>query len=353
MGLSNSGHSVAVVTSSISLVTDNFPFKVYRLRRPLSVKGLNINFLEFPRIAHEFKPNVIHISYQTGGENFLIPLIKLMKVPIVLTYHADHVILLGRIIDEVQGVSTFRLADRILVQTERDRNKFISKGIKPSKVTLLRFNGIDQSKYNCKNLLPRKSEGLRVVCVARLDHSHKYKGVDRLIEMVNLEKNLFLDGLISLAIIGDGDQRVKYETSVERNEIRGVDFLGNLSDDTLITEIRASNFLILPSIDKGEGFGRTALEAISCGIPVAVSEFAGISEIVKRYQCGIIFNPLSDKGVFSKLISISKDNAAMQSMKENGKEMLLREKLRIEDTIKETVNIYSQLLSLKNHDERL
>ena len=86
---------------------------------------------------------------------------------------------------------------------------------------------------------------------------------------------------------------------------------------------------------------------------VAVSEFAGISEIVKRYQCGIIFNPLSDKGVFSKLISISKDNAAMQSMKENGKEMLLREKLRIEDTIKETVNIYSQLLSLKNHDERL
>lgn len=353
MGLSNNGHSVFVVTSSSSKNGDNFPFKVYRLRKPLSFKGLNINFLELPMLAREFKPDVIHINYQSGGENFLIPLIRLMDIPIVLTYHADHVVLLGRIIDEIQRVSTFRLADKILVQRERDKNRFISEGVKSSKVIFLSFNGIDQSKYKCKELLPRKLGGLRVVCVARLDHSHRYKGVSRLIEMASLERNLFADNLISLSIIGDGDQKEGFEDLVKRNGIVGIEFLGDLGEERLIREICASNFLILPSVDKGEGFGRVVLEAISCGIPVAVSEFAGISEIVKKYQCGVVFNSFSDKGVFGKLISISEDNKAIQTMKENGKEMILREKLRIEDTIEKTVNIYSQLLPLKNYDKRL
>ena len=342
--LTDSGHQVAVITSSKSEDDERFAFRINRLNKPISIKGLNVNFLEIPKIVKEFRPDIFHINYQSGGENFLILLLRKLRIPVTLTYHADHVVLLGRIIDEIQALSTFRLVDRILVQTERDRNKFLLMGLNPSRVTLFRFNGIDTSKYSCDDLGEHKSGECKVICVARLDDSHKYKGIGRLIEMVNQERELFSDDLISLTIVRDGNQRVEYEESVKKFGLKNVNFLGNLSDDDLIRELCKSGFMILLSIDKAEGFGRVALEAISCGIPVAVSRFAGISEIIKKYESGFVFNPLSDTGTFGRILSINRNDFKRQELIDNGRRMIHDEKLGIADTVKQTVDVYFQTL---------
>jgi glycosyltransferase involved in cell wall biosynthesis len=349
--LSRQGHQVGVITATKADTESDFPFDVYQLSKPLSIKGLNINFLEIPNILKKFKPDVFHINYQSGGENFLILLLKMLHFPVILTYHADHVVPLGRTIDKMQAISTFRLVDKILVQTERDRNNFLSIGLNPSKLSLFRFNGIDTSKYRCDNFAERKLERCRVICVARLDDSHKYKGIGRLIEMAGQEKDLFSGDLISLILVGDGNKKVEYEKSVEKAGLKGVNFLGNLSNGDLISEICKSSFLILPSIDKAEGFGRVALEAISCGIPVAVSEFAGTSEIIKKYNSGLVFNPFSSQGIFSRILTITGDDLKIRTLTENGRQMIQEEKLRLVDTVKHTVEIYLQALSLRSRSE--
>ncbi|KPV46357.1 hypothetical protein SE19_05885 [Acidiplasma aeolicum] len=62
-----------------------------------------------------YNPDIFHINYQTGGENIIIPFLKILHIPIIITYHPDHVVTLGKIIDELQLLSTFRSVDSIMV----------------------------------------------------------------------------------------------------------------------------------------------------------------------------------------------------------------------------------------------
>ncbi|MEM3830152.1 MAG: glycosyltransferase family 4 protein [Conexivisphaerales archaeon] len=343
--LSREGHCVGVITASKSSGEDNFPFKLYRLHKPLSPKGLNINFLEIPTIINNFEPDIFHINYQSGGENFLIVLLWLMRIPVVLTYHADHVLPIGKLIDEAQILSTFKLLDKVLVQTNRDKVKFNSKGIKSSKIILFRFSGIDTRKYNCKSSKIQRSERVRGICIARMDDSHNYKGINRLIEMINSERFLFSTGQISLAFVGDGNLKKEYENKVKDFHLEGVEFLGKLSDDILIQELCKSDFLILPSTEKAEGFGRVALEAMSCGILTAVSQFAGISEILTKYNSAIIFDPFSNEEVFRKIHLTLNNYKQRDNIINNAYAMIRKEGLDIRDTVQKTVDIYRQTLA--------
>ena len=106
--LTRQGHVVGIITAEPVSDADTFPFRVFRLRKPFSPRRMNLNFLEIPAISKLFKPDIFHINYQTGGENLLIPLLKVMRIPFTITYHADHIVTLGRMIDEFQLVSTFR-----------------------------------------------------------------------------------------------------------------------------------------------------------------------------------------------------------------------------------------------------
>ena len=147
--LTRQGHSVGVITAEKESVVDSFPFKIFKLGKPFSPHRINLNFFEMPGIVKRFRPDILHINYQTGWENLLIPLLKIMRVPFIITYHADHVVTLGRMIDELQIISTFRCAESIMVQSKRDEEKFKRRGFPEKKLSLSRFNGIDTKRYKC------------------------------------------------------------------------------------------------------------------------------------------------------------------------------------------------------------
>jgi len=106
-----------------------------------------------------------------------------------------------------------------------------------------------------------------------------------------------------------------------------------------------SDFLILPSIDKAEGFGRVALEAISAGIPVVVSVYAGINELIARYDAGITYNPLSERSerVFDIIREIHSDKEKYNRYINNGLKMLNSEGLTLKASVEETICIYNKV----------
>ena len=203
--LTRQGHSVGVVTAEKKSVADSFPFQIFRFRKPFSPHRINLNFLEIPWIVKQFRPDILQINYQTGGENLLIPLLKIMGIPFIITYHADHVVTLGRMIDEMQLVSTFRCANMIMVQSERDKTKFKMRGIPEERLRLIRFNGIDTEKYKCVSRGAFDNDRMKLLCIARLDDSHKYKGVQKLIQSLREYRDHELSSKLSLTIIGDGN----------------------------------------------------------------------------------------------------------------------------------------------------
>lgn len=340
------GNFVAVITAERTSDQDNFPFKVYRINIPFSLHNINFNFLEVPKIVRDFRPDVFHISYQTGGENLLIILLKFLRVPMIMTYHADHVVLLGRMMDKIQSLSTFRLVNRILVQTERDYKAFVRMGAKKDRLTLMSFNGIDTHKYICPKKDKNASGPIRVICIARLDDSHKYKGVEQLINMISTDGSNSIINDFEFVIIGSGNMKNYYLDLSRSKGIKNIHFLGHIEDRYLIEELCKSDFLILPSIDKAEGFGRVALEAISAGIPVVVSIYTGIYELVKKYEAGVTYNPLNERSeiVFRRIREVHSDPEKYKEYINNGLKMLHYEGMTLKTSVERTLGIYGEIL---------
>ena len=338
--LSRIGCTVGVVTAEFTDVPDNFHFKIYRIMRPIYIRKLNFNFMEIPRIIADFKPDIFHINYQTGGENLLIFLLRLMKLPIVLTYHADHFVLLGKMLDELQVLFSFRFVNRIMVQSSRDESKFISRGFPRTKLTMFGFNAVDTKLFQCNKRSEDEKEGINLICIAKLDTLHKYKGIDSLIDLVFRDRNLLSKLNFKLKIVGSGNLRIFYEDMVRKLGLSFVTFLGHLSTHELIDEICKSDFLILPSISKAEGFGRVVLEALSCGTPVIVSKYAGVSELVGKYDAGKVYDPFSSFSLGEYFQTARENSGLLSNQKENGYRMLQAEKLTIDDIISQTLGIY-------------
>ena len=342
--LSREGYKIAVVTAEKSNKRDEFQFKVFRLKKPFSIRRANINLIEMINVIKVYKPDIFHINYQTGGENIIMPLLKLMKIPIIITYHADHVVLMGKLIDELQMAITFRLASLIIVQSERDSLKFKNRGYPENKLKLLRFNGIDTNRYKCKGKSKMGLEQIKLLCIARLDDVHKYKGVGELIDsLIDIRKKNGVSNF-KLNIIGDGELRKLYETKCRNNDIENIIFLGTLENEEIIDYLCKSDFLILPSNSHAEGFGRVVLEAISCGTPVIVSKFAGISELVEKYNAGIIYDPSNFNFLMDRLFNIIHNTHKIEEFISNGKKLILEENLSLHYTTKRMVELYNQIL---------
>ena len=123
-----------------------------------------------------------------------------------------------------------------------------------------------------------------------------------------------------------------------------IKFLGELSFDDLLRQICNANFLILPSVDNGEGFGRVVLEALSCGTPVIVSKYAGISELIIKYNAGIIYEPEQFENLIVKLELLLKNSEQVQYFVDNGKRMILEEELSLQSTTQKVIDIYDECL---------
>lgn len=345
--LTRQGHIVAVVTSERGSIRDSFQFKIFRLKKTFSPHRINLNFLEIPWIVKQFRPDILHINYQTAGENLLIPLLKIMRIPFIITYHADHVVTLGRMIDELQLISTFRCACIIMVQSERDEIKFKMRGIPEERLKLIHFNGIDTEKYKCVSKSTFDSERIKLLCIARLDDSHKYKGVHELILSLNEWRRQEYPLEVTLTVVGDGNMRLFYEEECERYNLNNVKFIGDVDSKGLIEQICDASFLILPSINKAEGFGRVVLEALSCETGVIVSKYAGVAELITRYKAGIVYDPFENKTLFNSLLWISKSNQIRQKFIESGKMLITEEGLSLSQTTMETIKAYYKCLRNK------
>jgi glycosyltransferase involved in cell wall biosynthesis len=91
-----------------------------------------------------------------------------------------------------------------------------------------------------------------------------------------------------LLLAGSGpDQRRLEQLAVDVGPEGTIQFLGQVSEDTLVDLYRAADISILPSL-AFEGFGLAALESLACGTPALVSDVGGLPEAVGRLDRSLI-----------------------------------------------------------------
>lgn len=95
-----------------------------------------------------------------------------------------------------------------------------------------------------------------------------------------------------------------------------VTFTGFVPDEQLAALYRASTVLVLPSFS--EGFGLPVLEAMACGVPVAVSNRFSLPEIVG--DAGVLFDPDSTPDITQALSRVLGDAELRAAMRARGLE---------------------------------
>ncbi|MGV8840404.1 MAG: glycosyltransferase family 4 protein, partial [Bauldia sp.] len=127
-----------------------------------------------------------------------------------------------------------------------------------------------------------------LLSVGRLDAREKYKGQDRIIDVL---PGLIAGGRrVAYVVAGDGDDRARLESLArERGVARAVRFVGEVGEDGLPRLYRAADLFVLPST--GEGFGIVFLEAMASGTPALGLKAGGTPDALADGALGMLVAP--------------------------------------------------------------
>lgn len=146
-----------------------------------------------------------------------------------------------------------------------------------------------------------KSTALIIGYVGRLAH---VKGVDILLQAIaKLNKDIDC----KLIIVGDGSEKEELISLAKNLDIHHlVYFAGRISHDQVLQAIKGFDIAIVPSRD--EGFGLSALEAMSVGIPVIASKVGALSEVVIDTVTGLLYKSEDPTDLTNKITSLLNDS---------------------------------------------
>jgi glycosyltransferase involved in cell wall biosynthesis len=150
----------------------------------------------------------------------------------------------------------------------------------------------------------RRSAGLHIGYVGRLE---PHKGVAVLVDAVARLPRAHL------TIVGDGPERGALERSVNTLGIGDrVRITGFAPNDQLPEVYRGFDIVAVPSLETStwiEQFGRVALEAMACGVPVVASDSGSLPEVVG--DAGILVPPGDADALVKALESLDRADAEL------------------------------------------
>jgi len=118
-----------------------------------------------------------------------------------------------------------------------------------------------------------------------LVHTSNFRIVKRVTDTIRVLEKVKKEVPAKLVLVGDGPDRSECERLARELDIhKDVVFLGK--QDGLTEILNAADIFLMPS--QSESFGLSALEAMSCGVPVVSSSVGGLPELNIHNETGYI-----------------------------------------------------------------
>ncbi|WP_323735597.1 glycosyltransferase family 4 protein [Methanosphaera sp. ISO3-F5] len=242
---------------------------------------------------------------------------RIKKTPLIGTIHDtssnsnDQWIQSSKIANTMEKFLVNLNFDKILTVSHATKNSLINDFAVNSDKILMLYNGVDIAKYDAVHI-----DGVlknNIIFVGRLaPHKH----VDHLINSVNIIQEKIPD--IKLTIVGKGEEKDKLIQMVNKLELeKNIKFKQDLTDEELITEIKKSELLVLPSTR--EGFGMVLAEANCCYKPVITYASGGTVEVVENGYNGFLIEPENIEDLTQKILETLENKELNQKLGQNGR----------------------------------
>jgi phosphatidylinositol alpha-1,6-mannosyltransferase len=240
------------------------------------------------------------------SKRFRVPYLVRVSGPDIPGFEARYRMIYPFITPLVRRV--WQKAARVIVKCEGERR--MVTGLSDScHVTLIR-NGVDTDLFPPPDDFAVPPDGpLRVLCVARLI---RRKGHPVLLRALAYLRESGRD--VRLELVGTGDSETEYRMQVESLGLGDVvQFSGYIARDELPAVYRASHVFALMS--ENEGMSVAALEALSSGLALVVTETGGMEEIVRPGVNGLFVSKNDVAGLAACLVSLHDDRARLASFR--------------------------------------
>ena len=263
----------------------------------------------------------------------------------LVTYHADPPLytFFSKLMHWLRFPFIFLLlkfADRIIAttQTYARSSPILKHFLKKVEIVPLTVD-LPKVKVNLKKLkkkLKVKDEKV-VLFVGRL---YPYKGLEYLLKAFKFLKR----ERVKLVIAGDGILRNKLKRMVRELGLTSkVIFLGSVSEKRKVELYKLCDIFVLPSINRGEAFGISMLEAFNFGKPVISTsiEGSGVLELNLHNRTGLVVKPKDEKQLYAALKKLLKESRLRKKFGRKAKQRA--KEFTLEKFVKRMEEIYISL----------
>ena len=324
------------------------------------LKEENIDYATIPLPLWRKVKNLPHIP------SSILSLVKLVKEKDIHIIHCNshgvnpYGVIAGkltnaRVICHIRDIITpdkikkyfLNYSDKIITISDFQKKVFSRYPTINKRVSLV-YNGIDTSIfYRCKTteiLKFRKKlnigeKDFLVGCVGQIS---SLKGQDYLIKAVPLVlKKIPSTKFLLCGEVRRERDKGKIESLVEKLGVRkNIIFLGWREDLPIVYS--SLDVLAFPTLK--EAFGRAAVEAMACEVPVIATRVGGVPEIVEDGKTGILIPPQTHIQLADAIIKLLQDSKMRKNMGKEGRKRV-QKNFNIAKTVNGVENIYSALLS--------
>lgn len=298
------------------------------------------NFLGAPFNLLPFKSFMKHSLIHLNVPNPLIELQLLLyflirgkKQKLLITYHAEapHYTPFHWFFDFLRMfwfLPLLIIADKIVATTnEYVRGSFILRKFK-KKIEVIHL-GLDFKKFRkCskiktirKKLNIKKGEKI-ILFVGRL---FPYKGLEYLLQAFEIVSRV--DKKTKLIIVGKGRLKAKLIKIARNLKIdKKVIFTGEILEREKNTLYKLSDIFVLPSINKGEAFGLSMVEAMYFGKPVISTNIkgSGVNFVNLNRVTGLVVEPKNSKALAEAILKLLRDKNLRKKLGRNARERAVK-----------------------------
>lgn len=179
-------------------------------------------------------------------------------------------------------------ADYFLAPSQIVKNSLIYCGVNEEKIKIVPY-GTDCSKFEYKE--KNVQEGpLKLIFVGAVEYR---KGIHHLLNVISR----FKVNEVTVKLVGAYNS----EDSIYKNyhTAKNIQFCGFVTRDILATYYQEADVFVLPSL--GEGMAMVIMEAMSCGLPVIVSDKTGGNDAIKNGVEGFEFEAGNDEQLYERI----------------------------------------------------